>query len=49
MIYDQVNNKWQNEWLKMNTKLNKIKRTAEKEQQKNGIAQCLSKEKTKLH
>jgi len=30
MIYNQIKNECQNEWLKMNTKLNEIKRTTEK-------------------
>jgi len=30
IFYNRNRNKWQNEWLKMNTKLNEIKRTTEK-------------------
>jgi len=30
MIYNQIKNKWQNDWLKIKTKLNEIKRTTEK-------------------
>ena len=30
IIYNQIKNNWQKEWLKMNNKLNEIKRTIEK-------------------
>jgi len=45
MIYNRIKIKWKNEWLKMKTKLNEIKKTTKK----NGTTQCPLEEETKWY